>query len=168
MSKLPFYKSFKNFWINQFSQIRQAWENKELVWILFYIFAILILIMPGIGYFVGGVDNLITTSRKYIPIIFEAEYPPKKLSYELIKRNKTEEGLHRTLFKISIESYPGDKRNQTLYGINLGQDAECERGSDKFEAKILAGIATSTQEFLFDCLTKEPLLDNGKLFSIFE
>src|SRR3989344_8436111 len=101
--------------------------------------------------------------------IVEVKMPPKTITYKRLSQEKDADGLWRTLFEIAIV-YPAGNTNPraTMMVSGIYPNAECEEGSNRYTVEPYAGAATTTSKFLWSCLSKERILDNGHLFDIIE
>lgn len=94
--------------------------------------------------------------------------PPKELTYHRLKNNeKNVDGLYRNLYEITILHPAGNTDPNNIIVAPLSfQGAECTGGSERRDVEVGPGLATTTRKILFDCLSKEPILDNGNLFDV--
>jgi len=160
------FGDFENALMKRKNHVIEAWKAKKWGMLIIYFFTCLFITIPSTGYFIGGVDNLISSGKKVVPSLWEPDFAPKTLTYSRLKREKTEDGLYRSLFEIFVHNPPGNTRSQAFIILNFGQDVECDFGSQTGTVEISTGFSSTTDRTLADCVTKEPIIDNGHLFGI--
>lgn len=142
---------------------RSSWANKLAPPIFFL--AMVSLFLGTIFYLVSGFRSAFPNG--ILPQKKELNLSPKTLSYTRLEKNKKDEdGLYNNLFKITIIHPAGNTNPQNLMFFDLPPTAGCEMGSPTGVAEIGAGVATTTSDFLVSCVSKEPIIDNGRLFDI--
>ncbi|MDO8569754.1 MAG: hypothetical protein Q7R89_03220 [bacterium] len=168
--KMPLLRSFKNFVMTQKTQLKEMARNKEYGIIFLYF---LFIVLPIVVIFTFGIIKTIETGAfywyKYYPKE-EIPFAPKTLTYKRLQQEQDKEGLYHSLFEIVITNPAGNTNSDasvTITGIDI-TNTECEQGSETERLEINPGIATSTKRFLISCISKEHILDNGRLFGIIE
>lgn len=167
MEKLPYFASFKKMLMKRGGEIKDGWNNKEWGYLAAYFLLVAIFLIPAFGFILAGTDNLISITKKYLPTKSQLPYEPKTLTYNRLEKNKKDsDNLYHNLFEIFIHNPGGNTDPRESFVIGLGKDVECEYGSETGLAEIGPGLASTTKRILMACVTKEPVLDNGKLFTI--
>jgi hypothetical protein len=169
MDKVPGMDQFKAGLTGLYSGMKSSKDNGEWGWLIGYTVFVLLIVVAGLGYFAGGIDQLVSTVKKYIPTV-QAPFSPKTLTYERLSHSEDANGLYYDLFAITITNPAGNTNPDfliTTTGINP-DTTECERGSETGRIEAGLGVATSTNRFLMDCTSKERILDTGKVFGILE
>ena len=167
MEKPPLYESFKLFGTSMKDQVKTAVQGKEWGWLTAYAVICLIALVVGISGVVTIVGNCISTWYKILPAPAVVDsMAPKTLNYNRLQKNEKVDGLYYNLFEVFVHNPGGNTDPIATVLLNLGQDAECSSGSQMEITEIGPGLASTTMRRLFECVTKDPMIDNGKLFDI--
>jgi len=166
MDKLPLFGAFVDGIMSRVNEVKQAVYSKRWGFLTLYLFVCAVILATG----VAGVIALMGGARATLVEWFPAKavsYAPKTLTYNRITKNeKNEEGLYRNLFELFIISPAGNSVPYAFIDKRFAQDVECVYGSETAQIELGVGLATTSKRLLADCLTKEPVIDSGKLFGI--
>jgi|SRR3989344_3377117 len=162
------FSAFESAVMRGFQEYKDALRQKKYGLFSLYttaVFVSLILLAGALSAALMGIGTLFSFLGSFIP---DKPYAPKTLSYHILERTKDEDGLHRTLFEVFIYNPPGNTNDGVFLILNFGMDTECQTGSDTEVYQIAPGVASATKRRLFDCITREKIIDNGRLFSLGE
>ena len=135
---------------------------KTTLVLLFFILAII-----GSVVLTTYVSGYVTKFLNTTPTLENPKLPPKTLFYEIINRSpKDGDGLYHTLFSVSVHNPAGNTNPTATVLLNIDQRAECVQGSLEEIVEAGAGLASTTQTMLVECITREKVIDSGDLFSV--
>lgn len=160
MDKIPGFDAFAKAVLNFFGGVRTARNQGRwpmlIAYIVFVIIVLIVVIFGSIGAVVGGLEAT--------GVIKENIYAPKRdLSYQMKSQTDNPDGGYTTVFSLTL-SDPQGNLNKFIYSYPLG----CEKtlrfieGGNDFREGIL--YAVGHYEVL--CNTKEPIVENYKLFEL--
>ncbi|GEM_PF-3082037 len=168
MEKLPFFGVFKDSITKAGKEIKMGWQNKQLFFLTLYFIILLLLSAIFISGTFVTINSGITAYKMWFPTKVTQTVPKKTLTYERKNKTKDEEGLFHATFNIMVHTPAGNNiQNYTLFNA-VPDPAEClltQKGRI-FEAN--GGLASTTDLYEATCITKEPLIDSGHLFSVTE
>jgi len=159
------FAGFKNKGMKLREQLKQAWRECDLGWLIAFLFSALLGFIVFLSLVINALDISVTSVHKMWIVVFPAlkEIPLKTIAYQKTAQTEDKYGEIHSTFELQVHVPYGNPNSNLELGFFV-PDSECSVSTPKWITEYGLGTASSTVFFTATCTSEKPIIDKGNLF----
>lgn len=169
MEPLPHFSHIKEFVVTERKQLGIAFREGQWGWLAIHATICLFIFVVAISVTINAFSIMVSAVHNAMGVLFpEQPTSPMTLVYERIDNGKNEDGLYSSVFNLYVHSPIGNTTDRYTLWNNLTGEVECLLSGGDSISEAKGGIASSTALYKVSCVSRERIIDTGKLFTLIE